>query len=88
MSSKRNRRGHRLIRRLAQSHTASGGDTHTFIFWKYRNELCFRHYMTMCKGLEYGYNFYTHHRVLHYRQMVARIYRNSQPSARIEIHRI
>ncbi len=56
MSSKRNRRGHRLIRRLAQSHAATEGDKYSFIFWSFRNDLCFNHYIAMCQGLDAGYD--------------------------------
>lgn len=79
MSSKRNRRGHRLIRRLAQSHLDSGKPIESFIFWSYRNDgMRLSHRSTMMA-------VWADHQ---YRQMVGRIYRNSQPSTQINIHRI
>jgi hypothetical protein len=52
MSTKRSRRGHRLIRRLAESHTATGGHVYDFMFWEYRNRMCFKHFKAMCNGFD------------------------------------
>lgn len=57
MSNKRNRRGHRLIRRLAESHTATHHSYASFIFWPYRDEMKIVHRLAMEDGLTKGRNF-------------------------------
>jgi hypothetical protein len=56
MSNKRNRRGHRLIRRLAESHTASGLTHSSFVLYGHRFQMNDCHFYAMREGLEKGYS--------------------------------
>lgn len=49
MSTKRNRRGHRLIRRLAESHAVTGSNNN-FVFWPYRHKMPIGYCVAMMNG--------------------------------------